>query len=118
MTQKNVHTNTVYVSRDYYSVDKERNTFTCDNINWVTDPPDLAFPMHCKVRHGPALYKCCVTFTNTDKNGVAVKLDCSDQGLASGQYAVFYQDDVCLGSGVIHSTGHAHTETSLNFEVW
>lgn len=33
--------------------------------------------------------------------GGHVQLDASDQGLAAGQFAVFYQDGVCLGSAVI-----------------
>ena len=33
--------------------------------------------------------------------GARVVLECSDQGLAAGQYAVFYQDGVCLGAGKI-----------------
>ena len=30
-----------------------------------------------------------------------VKLTCQDQGLAPGQFAVFYQHGICVGSGVI-----------------
>ena len=30
-----------------------------------------------------------------------VVLDGNDQGLAAGQYACFYQDNVCIGSAVI-----------------
>ena len=105
VTQKDMHTNTVYVSRNYYSADKERNLFTCKNINWIAGPPELTYPVLCKVRHGPVLYKCEVTFTTDDQTELSVKLECDDQGLASGQYAVFYQDEVCLGSGVIETTG-------------
>jgi len=105
-----VHTNTVYVSRNYYSVDKERNLFTCESVNWITRPPDLASQVMCKVRHGPVMYNCDVSFTNADHNAVAVRLECNDQGLASGQFAVFYQDEICLGSGVIQTTGVSHAE--------
>jgi len=70
----------------------------------------------CKVRHGPVLYKCDVSFTNADQSGVAVRLECNDQGLASGQYAVFYQDGICLGSGVIQTTGVSHAEVGSSVD--
>ena len=104
VTRKDIHTNTVYVSRDYYSVDKERNTFTCEGMNWINGPPDLSVPVCCKVRHGPTVYKCCVSFVDDDRTAMTVKLDGNDQGLASGQSAVFYQGEACLGSGVIQTT--------------
>lgn len=102
--RKDVDTNTVYVSRDYYSVDKERSSFVCKDINWIAALPELDHPICCKVRHGPGLYQCHMSYLLTNDHNVAlVQLDRSDQGLASGQYAVFYQDSVCLGSGVIHT---------------
>lgn len=105
VTHKDIHTNTVYVSRDYYSVDKERNAFTCGGLNWINGPPNMAEPVRCKTRHGPTIYQCCVSFITDDQTALAVKLDGNDQGLASGQYAVFYQGEVCLGSGVIQTAG-------------
>lgn len=116
VTQKDVHTNTVYVSRNYYSLDKERNLFTCENVNWITKPPDVASHVLCKVRHGPVLYNCDVCFTNADRSAVAVRLECNDQGLASGQYAVLYQDGICLGSGVIQTTGVSYAEIGSSID--
>ena len=102
--EKNVDTNTVYVSRDYYSVDKERISFLCKDINWIASLPDVQLPISCKVRHGPFLYQCKFSFLLADDPRVAlVQLHKSDQGLASGQYAVFYQNEICLGSGVIET---------------
>ena len=70
--------------------------------------------VHCKVRHGPVMYNCVIRFTNDDMTAVEVKLDCNDQGLASGQYAVFYQEEVCLGSGVIDTTGKCSIDAGLS----
>ena len=37
----------------------------------------------------------------SERGTAVVKLACQDQGLAPGQFAVFYQQGVCVGSGVI-----------------
>ena len=45
------------------------------------------------------MYNCNLEFLND--NEASVKLDEADQGIAAGQFAVFYKDDLCLGGGVI-----------------
>ena len=47
---------------------------------------------------------------NDHQTAMMVRLDGNDQGLASGQYAVFYQGEVCVGSGVIQTTGSQRTD--------
>ena len=51
-----------------------------------------------QVRHGPQLYSCQFSLHG---DTATVQLDGRDQGIAAGQYAVFYQDGQCLGSAVI-----------------
>ena len=90
-----------------------------------------------KVRHGPGSYRCgleevaAASAAAADGNGgndpsssfsssessppsssssslrLRVSLDRPDQGLAPGQFAVFYDDErgVCVGSGVIEASG-------------
>jgi tRNA-5-taurinomethyluridine 2-sulfurtransferase len=111
--------NAVYVSKQYFSDDKKRNSFVCNSFNWIEGKPpgevsedalNVRGPqagettggaLHVKVRHGPALY-CCLRFKLLEGgNSAFVQLPENDQGLAAGQFAVFYRDGVCLGSGVI-----------------
>ena len=148
--------NIVYASKQYFADDKSRDSFSTGPVNWVSDlRPDLDSPMYCKVRHGPAMYRCKSFTLSTDSGnctanasavsaagmspaatggdsarvgsttadsfsssagvGLAVKshrgtgssccasvvLDGNDQGLAAGQYAVFYQNGACLGAAKI-----------------
>lgn len=52
------------------------------------------------MRHGPNMYSCKLEMA-PGGSSAHVELDGNDQGLAAGQYAVFYQDGTCLGSAVI-----------------
>jgi len=54
------------------------------------------------VRHGPTLYECKLEMKYDDDEVTGrVTLGGVDQGLAAGQYAVFYQHGYCLGCAVI-----------------
>lgn len=63
------------------------------------DTPSDKKNLFVKLRHGAQKYSCAITFDQTDK--ALVKISERDQGIAAGQYAVFYDGDECLGSGVI-----------------
>ena len=54
-----------------------------------------------KVRHGPNMYECKEFQLRENHKKAFVRLSENDQGLAAGQYAVFYQGGECLGCGVI-----------------
>ncbi|KKQ49382.1 MAG: tRNA-specific 2-thiouridylase MnmA [candidate division TM6 bacterium GW2011_GWF2_38_10] len=95
---KNPKTNSVYISKNYFSEEKERSTFLVSSCHWIATPPTTPH-LHVKLRHGPALYACTLTPFN-DTQWI-VHLDGRDQGIAPGQFAVFYDQDYCLGSAVI-----------------
>ena len=151
VVRKDRDLNIVYASKQYFADDKSRDSFSTGPVNWVSDlRPDLDSPMYCKVRHGPAMYRCksfaLTTISRANEgtsatiaarisstaaegdlarvgsgvgsvSGVArveagaeaagscccasVVLDGNDQGLAAGQYAVFYQNGACLGAAKI-----------------
>ena len=56
-----------------------------------------------KVRHGENRYGCMLRFSKDGDSG-SVVIERDDQGLAAGQFAVFYDGDTCLGCGVISAT--------------
>lgn len=97
VVKKNPEKNIVYVSKEYFDADKIRDSFEVENINWINKKPDFD-NLKVKLRHGPKFYNCLV---EPEKKTLKVKLDENDQGIAPGQFATFYKDDVCLGSGVI-----------------
>lgn len=57
-----------------------------------------------QVRHGPGFYNCKLTMELSEDGSedvAVVNLSEDDQGLAAGQFAAFYHDKTCVGSGVI-----------------
>ncbi len=91
--------NKVFVSRDYYSSDKQRNTFIVSDCNWLTGTAPSKKDLQVKLRHGKNIHNCTVVELENGRWLVTLAQD--DQGIAGGQFAVFYEDDLCLGAGVI-----------------
>lgn len=96
---KDIAQNRVYFSRSYFSSDKLRDSFTITNCNWLSGGWPRKNELKVKIRHGKTMYDCMLTAHN-DGSGF-VQLSVQDQGLAAGQFAVFYDEDVCLGAGMI-----------------
>ncbi len=95
---KDPHKNEVYISRSYYTQDKMRDTFKVRDCNWIQSKPTRE-QLLVKLRHGPAFHEASVV---AQSDGIyEICLASRDQGIAPGQYAVFYDGTQCLGGGVI-----------------
>ena len=99
VVSKDVRANKVYFSRSYYSPDKLRDSFTITNCNWLSGGFPDKRSLRVKIRHGKGIYDCQLTPHNGGTG--FVQLAVQDQGLAAGQFAVFYDGEYCLGSGMI-----------------
>jgi len=97
VVKKDIVNNIVYISRENL-VDRARNEFTVGKFNWITDQIFSNENLRVKIRHGERYFNCTLEIEG-DKG--IVKLHKEDLGIAAGQFAVFYQDDVCLGGSVI-----------------
>jgi tRNA-specific 2-thiouridylase len=96
---KDVEKNIIFISRHYYDDEKQRNTFTVSAIHWLNGLRPIKDNVSVKLRHGAQRYECMLAH---HEHGATVTLSGRDQGIAPGQYAVFYDGDVCVGSAVIH----------------
>lgn len=96
---KNVDENVVFISKDYYADAHKRDHFTIDSCNWFSGIVPENRSLEVKMRHGPNRHTCQIASLPNGK--VDVRLDAQDQGIAAGQFAVFYDGDLCLGCGVI-----------------
>lgn len=95
---KNCDENIVFISKSYYTPDKMRDTFIVSSVNWINGAPHTD-RLRVKLRHGPTYNEAILTALENDR--YRVHLTERDQGIAQGQHAVFYEDTVCLGGGMI-----------------
>jgi len=99
VVSKNVNDNTVYISKKYYATNHLRDNLTVGSCNWFSGKFPNKPELEVKLRHGPHRHKCHIE--SLTENKIKVELSSQDQGIAAGQFAVFYDNDLCLGSGVI-----------------
>jgi len=97
--RKDLKNNTLIVgSREYLGQGK----FYVDNVNWISgEAPADPIPANVKIRYKSREVPSVITATNS--NTVSIQLDSPLADITPGQAAVFYQDDVCLGGGIIRS---------------
>ena len=106
VVDKKVEDNLVFVSKEN-KTKREHNTFFVTNLNWILESKPEYENLKVKIRHGKFYYDCRIDFVND--NLLKVKLNKKDKGIAPGQFAVFYKDDLCLGGGVITNEGRVIT---------
>lgn len=98
VVEKDLETNRLYVAHGDRYRERARQTFTVGDVHWIADAPSTD-QLQTKVRHSPHLESCTIRSLGTQR--LEVQLEQKDQGIAPGQTAVFYDGEICLGSGVI-----------------
>jgi tRNA (5-methylaminomethyl-2-thiouridylate)-methyltransferase len=98
VVRKDVEANRIYVSHSDHYLTHAQRQFTVDPVHWIAGEPTKR-QLLAKVRHSPRLDACEVRRLN-DRRWEVV-LGEKDQGIASGQSAIFYDGEICLGGGVI-----------------
>lgn len=98
VVEKDVKKNIVFISKENKS-ERSRSTFEVGKFNWIGGKKPGKKELLVKIRHGARFYDCKLNLDGDDR--AVVELATPDQGIAPGQFAVFYDGAVCLGGGVI-----------------
>lgn len=97
VVKKDIDKNIVYISRENLT-ERARKSFTVGKFNWISKDDIPNSELRVKIRHGERSYKCNLEI---DADNGLVTLEKEDLGIAPGQFAVFYDGEVCLGGSVI-----------------
>jgi tRNA-specific 2-thiouridylase len=68
-------------------------------ITWINDAPKVGVKLTAKTRYRQPDQHCVITELTDD--GLTVQFDEPQRAITPGQSVVFYDNDVCLGGGVI-----------------
>ena len=90
---KDLKKNTITVSPNKISPEREGKIAKLNQINWISDPPELGKIYQARVRYRQPLQKLKIGETLVEFN--------KPQILAPGQSCVIYDKDIVLGGGVI-----------------
>ncbi len=98
--KKDLTKNILYVTKNLDSSKLWANNLTVVNPNWLVDPSNLpTTSIKVRTRYRAPLESAKLTI-NSDQS-ISVKLTNQIKAMTSGQSAVFYHQDVCLGGGII-----------------
>ena len=97
---KNISKNEIYVCQGVDNQLLYTENITLDKIHWINDLKEFKH-LDClvQIRHRHKPVKCIIEFNK----GFRVMFDEEIRGVAAGQSAVFYKDNLCLGGGVIEA---------------
>jgi tRNA-5-taurinomethyluridine 2-sulfurtransferase len=95
---KDVQQNVIYISREN-KLQREKKEYSVGKFNWISGSIPENEKLEVKIRHGEKKFECKMNFNDNDS--ALVKMQKADSGIAPGQFAVFYDNDICLGGGMI-----------------
>lgn len=94
---KDMDKNEVYVTTDLNDDSLWKKTVDLASVHWINaQPQDGEYKI--RVRHRAKLISAHIKITS---NEVILELDEPERAVASGQSVVIYDDDICLGGGII-----------------
>ena len=96
---KDLNTDTLWVTQDHDHPELARMSLTTSAPHWLIESPQLPRRCTAQVRYRQQAIDCRVD-AGPD-GGLTVHFDRPPRAIAPGQYAVFYDDDHCLGSAEI-----------------
>ena len=110
---KDVEKNIVYVSQGTMHPALYCDELTAVELSFVKNPHELTFPFKCrsKIRYRQEDQPC--TIEKIEDGRCFVKFHIPQRAVTIRQSIVFYDGDICLGGGLIETSGLSYHERNL-----
>ncbi|MNH39527.1 tRNA-specific 2-thiouridylase MnmA [compost metagenome] len=89
--------NEVYVTTDLNDATLWKTNVQLGAVHWINEAPQAGI-YQVRIRHRAPLINADLSHNN---DTVSLKLHDEQRAVASGQSVVIYQDDICVGGGII-----------------
>jgi tRNA-specific 2-thiouridylase len=98
VVKKDVKNNILYVNQGECE-ELFYKSLTTSDFNFITEPVEEGKRVYARTRHRQPLISSTVTYTEGGK--LKLLFDTPIRAVTPGQYAVIYDDKICLGGGII-----------------
>lgn len=99
VADKDVTRNILYVVQGAGHPALAAEALEAEDLHWIGEPPATGAELSARTRHRQALQACRITGLASGRLGLRFRSP--QRAITPGQYVVLYQDDRCLGGGVI-----------------
>lgn len=119
VTAKDLSSNTLIVAQGHNHPDLFHTTLECNQLHWVDNvQPETGFSCTAKIRYRQKDQPCYVEALPEDHDTqYKVHFDESQRAMTPGQSIVFYDDEVCLGGGIIETMYNENMKKRLMHET-
>jgi tRNA-specific 2-thiouridylase len=104
VARKDVATNTLYIVQGHDHPWLLSSTLSAGQMNWIAGRPPSEEQVSAKTRYRQADVACT---QHTQADCFSLSFATPQWAVTPGQSAVLYQDEVCLGGGIIDSSSVA-----------
>lgn len=103
VSEKDIENKILYVVQGSNHSDLLKQQLICESIHWINDAPSLPLKCQAKTRYRQNDQACLVEIYQEDAQFYKVTFENKQRAITPGQYLVLYDNEVCLGGGVIHA---------------
>jgi tRNA-specific 2-thiouridylase len=100
VVNKDIKNNILYVAQGQDNPALFSASLTCSEVNWINNEPELPFTCEAQIRYRSKPQPCEVI--KLDNNHYQVNFEKPQWAVTPGQIVAFYQEEQCLGGGIIN----------------